>query len=47
MRMLTFATTLLLFTVPFAVAACDDNDVFEEAGEELDEAVDDVEDALD
>jgi hypothetical protein len=47
MRILTFATTLLLFIVPVALAACDDNDAFEEAGEGIDDAVDDVQDALD
>jgi predicted small secreted protein len=47
MRFTHLAIALGLFAVP-AVAACDTNEgPFEEAGEELDEAGDDIEDALD
>jgi predicted small secreted protein len=48
MRIIQAVAVFGLIASPMALAACDTNEgPFEEAGEELDEAGDDIEDAVD
>ncbi len=47
MRIIQAVAVIGLIAAPMTLAACDTNEgPFEEAGEELDEAADDVEDAV-